>query len=467
VLHRLREGHREARYRNARNARMVPARRTDAWSCSNRPRHARVALDAPLTGESASSAAGIALTCPWLFVALAGSYPHHETLDVLDSMSSESLHIKRVASVHLFVRDLERSRDYFIERMGLSEIAVGTREFEQDQRARASVVEAGGARLVLLEPLGSKGESFRWLRTHPEGIGRIVFEVQDAEHAFRTLAKRGAAMLTGIERRRVDRGVVTWFDITTPFGDTLFRFVEHEGDVPVLPGLQRLAEPRRSPITVEYGDVDHITSNFLTLQPALAWMRDVMGLLPLWEIEFHSQNLSAGQAEGTGLKSVVMFDPESGIKFANNEPLAPNFRASQIAIFCDDHGGPGVQHLALSVRDIQSAVKAISAAGGRFMPTPGTYYEMLPNRMQVAGVGELPEDIARLRELGILVDGSEPGKYLLQVFMAEAATIFADVQAGPLFFELIERKGDRGFGAGNFRALFDSIERQQQLDGRI
>jgi 4-hydroxyphenylpyruvate dioxygenase len=382
------------------------------------------------------------------------------------NMPLESLRIKRVASLHLFVRDLERSRDHFIHRMGLSEIAIGTPEFEQEQRARASVVEAGGARLVLLEPLGSRGESFRWLRTHPEGVGRIVFEVEDVEHAFHTLAKRNASMETGIERRRVDGGAVAWFDITTPIGDTLFRFVEHSGDVPILPDLVRVETPKRSPIAVEYGDVDHITSNFLTLQPALAWMREVMGLEQLWEIEFHTQNLGRGQVHGTGLKSVVMFDPESGVRFANNEPLAPNFRSSQIALFCDDHGGPGIQHVALGVRDIQNAVRSIRGAGGRFMPTPSTYYEMLPARMRGAGVGDLPEDLELLRELEILVDGSASGKYLLQVFMAEASTMFADRQAGPLFFELIERKGDQGFGAGNFRALFDSIERQQQLDGR-
>lgn len=378
----------------------------------------------------------------------------------------ESLKIKRVASIHLFVRDLERVRDYFVHRMGLVEIAVSTREFEYEHRARASVVEAGGARFVLLEPLGSRGESFRWLKSHPEGVGRIVFEVEDAERTYQLLEERRATMVTGLERRRVEGGQVAWFDITTPLGDTLFRFVETSGEVPVLPDLERVADSRSMAGQFAYGDVDHITSNFLTMQPALSWMSSVMGLEQLWDISFHSQDLVSGHHRGTGLKSIVMYDPESGIKFANNEPLAPNFHLSQIYIFCEDNHGPGVQHIALTVDNLVNAVRTIREKGASFMPTPGTYYDALPGRMEQVGVGALEEDLQTLRELGILVDGSEAGKYLLQIFMNEASTAFGDPQAGPLFFELIQRKGDYGFGAGNFRALFDSIERQQELEGR-
>lgn len=379
----------------------------------------------------------------------------------------ESLRIKRVASIHIFVRDLERSREYFVRKMGLIEIAISTPDFEFEHRARARVVEAGGARIVLIEPLGSKGESFRWLKAHPEGVGRIVFEVEDVERAYRLLKERNATMVTGIERRRVEGGGVIWFDFATPLGDTLFRFVQHDGEVPVLPNLERVAHSRNFRGAFSYGDVDHITSNFLTLQPALSWMTNVMGLKQLWDISFHSQDLSHGRESGTGLKSIVMYDPESGIKFANNEPMAPNFNRSQIFLFCEDHRGPGVQHIALTVNNLVDAVRTIRRSGGQFIPTPGTYYDMLPERMKTAGFGPLDEDIDVLRELGILVDGSESNQYLLQIFMSEASATFGDPQAGPLFFELIQRKGDYGFGAGNFRALFDSIERQQELEGRL
>jgi 4-hydroxyphenylpyruvate dioxygenase len=384
----------------------------------------------------------------------------------MTSTKKESLGIKRVASLHVFVRDLERIRNHYVNTLDFAEVAVSTPDFEMEHRARASVVEAGGARFVFMEPLGSKGESFRWLEKHPEGVGRIVFDVDDAEKAFSLLTSRGGTPTTGLERRNVEGGTVTWFDIATAFGDTLFRFVEHAGKTPVMPDLLRVEPPSGG--TNRYGitEVDHITANFLTLKPATMWMEHVMGLEPYWEVEFHTQNVKKGHFNGSGLKSIVMWDPESGIKFANNEPAAPFFKSSQIFLFCEDHRGPGVQHVALAVDDLLSAVQGLRAKGVEFMPTPATYYDMLPERLVELGIERIDEDISRLRELEILVDGDAQHKYLLQIFMREAAGVFKDPQAGPLFLELIQRKGDNGFGAGNFRALFESIERQQQTAGR-
>jgi 4-hydroxyphenylpyruvate dioxygenase len=377
------------------------------------------------------------------------------------------LGLKRVASLHVFVRDLERIRDHYVKNLDFAEIAVSNRDFEMEHRARASVVEAGGARFVFMEPLGSKGESFRWLDKHPEGVGRVVFDVENAERAFRILTSRGATPTTGLERRNVEGGTVTWFDIATAVGDTLFRFVEHKGKTPIMPDLVRLDTPRGGTNKFGIGEVDHITCNFLTLQPALRWMEEVMGLERYWHVEFHTQDVKKGQFSGSGLKSTVMVDRESGIKFANNEPAAPFFKSSQIFIFCEDHKGAGIQHVALRLTDIQSAVRGLRQNGVEFMPTPSTYYELLPQRMLDLGVGTINEDLNELRDLEILVDGNAPNEYLLQIFMKEAADMFQDRQAGPVFIELIERKGDRGFGAGNFRALFESIERQQQTAGRI
>jgi 4-hydroxyphenylpyruvate dioxygenase len=154
------------------------------------------------------------------------------------------------------------------------------------------------------------------------------------------------------------------------------------------------------------------------------------------------------------------------VKFANNEPWRPAFKSSQINIFHEDQRGDGVQHAALTVRDIVPAVRAMREAGVRFMPTPGTYYDALPERLKEIGVGAIEEDVATLRELEILVDGAAPGAYLLQIFLQEQAGLWRDPEAGPFFYEIIQRKGDRGFGAGNFRALFESIERAQQEQGR-
>jgi len=281
------------------------------------------------------------------------------------------------------------------------------------------------------------------------------------------LTARGATPMTGIERRKVEGGVVTWFDIATAIGDTLFRFVQHEGRTPIMPNLVRLPATRGETNRFGITQVDHITSNFLTLQPALAWMEHVMGFQRYWEIEFHTQDVKKGNYGGSGLKSVVMWDPSSGMKFANNEPAQPAFKASQIYVFCEDHRGAGVQHVAFGVSDLVAAVKGARDRGVAFMPTPPAYYDMLPNRLVELGVQRIEEDIAILQDLEILVDGQEAGRYMLQIFMREAAALFKDPQAGPLFIELLQRKGDLGFGGGNFRALFDSIERQQQTEGRV
>lgn len=377
-----------------------------------------------------------------------------------------SLGITRVASIHMFVRDLERSRDHYVEHLGLAEIARSTPEFEQEQRARASMVEAGGARFVLIEPLGSRGESYQWLRKHPEGVGRLVFDVEDVERTFRLLGERGATAVTGLERRFVEGGTVIWFDIATVLGDTLFRFVQHEGNTPILPDLCRLEPPLGGMPAIGYGDVDHITSNFITLKPAIMWMEEVMGFERFWDIEFHTEDVKKGRVDGTGLKSIVMWDPQSKIKFANNEPLAPNFKASQTYLFCEDHKGAGVQHIALSVDDLIVAVRSMRGMGAQFMSTPPAYYDSLLQRLSKARVGTIEEDLATLQDLEILVDGEADGSYLLQIFMKDAGTIFGEAEAGPFFIELIQRKGDSGFGGGNFRALFDAIEHQQQIEGR-
>jgi 4-hydroxyphenylpyruvate dioxygenase len=161
-----------------------------------------------------------------------------------------------------------------------------------------------------------------------------------------------------------------------------------------------------------------------------------------------------------------MWDPPSNVKFANNEPARPFFKSSQINIFNEELRGDGVQHVALTVNEILGAVRGMRGAGVSFMPTPGSYYDMLPDRIARSGIKEIDEDIATLRELEVLVDGDHHHAYMLQIFLREAAGLYNDPGAGPFFYEIIQRKGDRGFGAGNFRALFESIEREQTKAGR-
>jgi 4-hydroxyphenylpyruvate dioxygenase len=372
----------------------------------------------------------------------------------------EPLGIIRLDSLHFFVRELDRSRFHYQSRLGFQEVAQSGRKFEDIQGMQASMLVAGDARFLFMKSLREGSDASRFLAAHPEGVGRIVFQVEDAEYAYQLLMEREATPVTQLIDCETEGGSVRYFDIATPFGSTTFRFVEYCDGASLEAGLVPLPA-FRAVNRFNVGTVDHITSNFLTLKPVTMWFEQVLGFQRYWGIEFHTQDVSENQDGGSGLRSIVMWDPRSGLKFANNEPAAPHFHASQIFRFCEDHGGAGVQHVALTVQDIVSAVRGMNAAGGMFMDTPSAYYRRLPRRMHEAGI-TLEENLDTLKQCGILVDGGEKQSYLLQIFMKEAAAQFADLEGGPLFIELIERKGDNGFGAGNFRALFESIEAGQR-----
>ncbi|MEY4580537.1 MAG: 4-hydroxyphenylpyruvate dioxygenase, partial [Pseudomonadota bacterium] len=278
----------------------------------------------------------------------------------------------------------------------------------------------------------------------------------------RELEARGGTAINEITRDQDAHGQLATFSITTPFGDTTFRFVERRGYRGLFAGMDTYEAPRGGDDSIGFTHIDHITSNFQTMAPALLWLEHVFGFTTLWEVEFHTRNVAKYQVrEGSGLRSKVMWDEQTGIKFANNEPYRPSFKRSQINMFNEDHRGDGVQHVALVVTDILLAVQRLRARGVEFMPTPHTYYEALPQRLEELGIGKLDEDIAALEELQILVDGHGAGRYMLQIFLKDSAGLYGQANAGPFFYELIQRKGDQGFGAGNFRALFESIEREQ------
>jgi 4-hydroxyphenylpyruvate dioxygenase len=382
-----------------------------------------------------------------------------------------SLGLRRLEALHYYVHDLERSRRFYTERLDLAEVAVSGEALTRDGGQRSALFEAGEVRVLCSAPTGDAGRAARWLRLHPDGVGSVIFEVDDAEQAFGFLEARGATPTGEVISAADAGGTLRTFAITTPFGDTTFRFVERRGFAGAYPGLEPPPSRRGGRNAFGFTRIDHLTSNFRTMKPALLWLEQVLGFEEFWEVTFHTQD-AASQARraqearsGSGLSSVVMREPRSGVKFANNEPRRPAFRASQIHQFVEDHRGDGVQHAALAVTDIRAVVRGLRERGVEFMPTPASYYQLLPARLERLGL-RLDEPLADLQELGILVDGAGAGRYLLQVFLRDSAGLYHERQAGPFFFEIIQRKGDEGFGAGNFRALFESIEREQRGDGR-
>ncbi|GAB4201286.1 MAG: 4-hydroxyphenylpyruvate dioxygenase [Sandaracinaceae bacterium] len=389
----------------------------------------------------------------------------------------ESLRIKRLEALHYYVHDLARSRRFYTERFDFAEVGASDATLTEQGKQRSAVFEAGEVRVVVSEPVGEGGRAARWLKRHPDGVGTLVFEVEDIDHTFRLLDARGGTPLSDVVTLHDDHGVFRTFSITTPFGGATFRFVQRDRYAGLYPGIPRAARPSGGHNRFGFGHVDHVTSNFETMAPALLWMQHVMGFERFWGIEFHTEDVrkeapgpghvGAPSTHGSGLRSAVMWDPHSGVKFANNEPLRPFFKASQINLFYEDNAGDGIQHVALTVKDIVTAVRQLRDNGVEFMPTPGTYYDALPERLQRIGVQRIDEDIATLRELEILVDGEKEHAYMLQIFLKDSAGLYREPKAGPFFYEIIQRKGDRGFGGGNFRALFESIERQQRSEGRV
>jgi 4-hydroxyphenylpyruvate dioxygenase len=391
-------------------------------------------------------------------------------------MPSESLGILGFDSFHFAVENLDRSRLFYTERFDFDEVARASHRLVEKSGQVSAVFGSGDVRVCVSTPLHQDCRAARYLRRHPDGIMSLSFRVEDLDRTHALLEARGAAILADpIEHRSLDGGRYRAFEIATPLGDVAFRYVERNDYEDFAPGFDQLVarpKPNRFGIT----RVDHVTANALTMQPLILFYREVLGMQEFWRIRFHTADFAppghpaAGTDErpiphgtappGTGLRSIVMWDPEGDIKFATNEPMKPYFRESQIARFCYDNEGPGIQHLALRLPDIISAVRELGPRGVAFLPTHKNYYRLLPERLAKLDIRNVKHDLAALEELEILIDG-EHDKYMLQIFLKEAASLYGDERAGPFFYELIERCGDQGFGYGNFRALFEAIELAQ------
>ncbi|WP_394823394.1 4-hydroxyphenylpyruvate dioxygenase family protein [Pendulispora albinea] len=369
-------------------------------------------------------------------------------------------------SFHFVVENLERSRHFYTEVLDFKEVARAGDDLVARSGQQSIVFGAGDARVCVSTPLAQKSKAARYLRRHPAGVMSLSFRVQNLDAAAKFLEERGGTFLSDpLEAKDERGGTYRAFEIATPLGDVAFRFIERNDFKAFAPGFTDSGKGNAVRPDNMFGiaGIDHVTSNGLTMQPIIAWYRDVLGFVPFWEISFHTNDVAEGRASGSGLRSIVMWDPASGVKFATNEPLRPFFRDSQITKFVEDNAGNGVQHVAFAVTNIISSVEELKRRGVQFMGTHPAYYRDLPGRLAKLGIHNVKEELAELERLGILVDGSHE-RYMLQIFMQEAAALYDESRAGPFFYEIIQRAGDAGFGFGNFRALFESIERAQKAE---
>jgi len=309
--------------------------------------------------------------------------------------------------------------------------------------------------LVLTTPLNSKSPINDHLVKHGDGVKVIALWVEDARSAFEETTKRGAKAYMEPTVEKDEHGEVVRSGIYT-YGETVHVFVERKNyNGTFLPGFRKW-ESDYNPESTGLKFIDHMVGNvgWNQMNKWVKWYEDVMGF-----VNFLSFDDKQIHTEYSALMSKVMCNGNGRIKFPINEP-AKGAKKSQIEEYLDFYEGEGVQHIAVTTDDIVKTVSDLKARGVEFLPPPPqAYYDDIPNRL-----GEhmklLKEDISDLQKYSILIDADEEG-YLLQIFTKP-------VQDRPtLFFEIIQRMGARGFGAGNFKALFESIEREQALRGTL
>src|SRR6266487_186344 len=368
------------------------------------------------------------------------------------SMSEQDfMPIQNFDHLEFYVGNAKQAAYYYSHAWGFTPIAYAG--LETGVRDRSSyVLEQGNVRLILTSSLGPEGEIAEHVKLHGDGVKVIAMRVEDAARAYREATSRGAGGVAEPMTLRDDSGTVKLSSIAI-YGDTIHTFVErrdYNGTfLPVYTALSSSTPPRARPAGL--AGIDHVVGN-VELGKMNEWVsfyERVMGFTQL--IHFDDRAIST---EYSALMSKVMQNGSGRIKLPINEP-AHGRRKSQIEEYLDFYRGPGVQHIALITDDIISTVRNLTERGVEFLSTPASYYETVLDR-----VGRIEEDIEQLAELGILLDHDDEG-YLWQIFSKPI------VNRPTVFFEIIERKGARGFGEGNFKALFEALEREQALRGNL
>ncbi|MFP4471461.1 MAG: 4-hydroxyphenylpyruvate dioxygenase [Bacteroidales bacterium] len=351
--------------------------------------------------------------------------------------------------VEFYVGNAKQAAHYYQTAFGFQPLAYAGLETGVKDRA-SYVLKQDKIRFVLTTALVPDSEIAEHVRKHGDGVKVVALWVDDARKSFAETTKRGAKPYFEPKVEKDDFGEVVTSGIHT-YGETVHIFVERKNyNGPFLPGYQKW-EPHYRPQPVGLKYVDHMVGNvdWGQMNTWVKFYADVMGFKQI--ISFDDKDIST---DYTALMSKVMSNGNERIKFPINEP-AEGKKKSQIEEYIDFYGGAGVQHVAMATDNILETVNKLRDRGVEFLRVPDTYYDTLLRR-----VGEIDEEVGQLNDLGILVDRDDEG-YLLQIFTKP-------VEDRPtVFYEIIQRKGARSFGKGNFKALFESIELEQQKRGTL
>ena len=359
----------------------------------------------------------------------------------------DSFPILGIDYLQFFVGNAKQAAHYY-KALGFTPIAYSG--LETGSRDRVSwCVQQGGVRLVFTGARGPQGPVSEHVRLHGDGVHDVALRVPDAEEAYRVALDRGAVSVAEPQVFEDEHGKIVKAEIGT-YGDTVHSLISRQDYSGVFfPGFQPLEATNLDGFGII--TIDHVVGN-VELGKMQEWVEFYERIMGFTELRhFSDEEIST---EYSALMSKVVWDGEGKIKFPINEP-AEGKRKSQIEEYLEYYRTPGVQHIALTTEDIVATVESMSASGIEFLRIPDTYYQDARQR-----VPEIDSQIEALQRNGILVDKDEDG-YLLQIFTKP-------VQDRPTgFFEVIERHGAKGFGAGNFKALFEAIEREQATRGNL
>jgi 4-hydroxyphenylpyruvate dioxygenase len=376
----------------------------------------------------------------------------------------------KIDYIHFYVKDARISQAWFVNQMGFQSVASGA-----SYHTQITVVNSGSIYIVLSSPLTPTSPVAQFLRLHPPGVVDIAFTVSDLEGVMEKAVAKGAKVLQPIRQQQLVPGSVKWAKIAAwgSLSHTLSEYAGKASFLSVLPHLgirldlenpanfqetipnsyQEKLPPNLASHSRLFTGIDHVVLNVAVgdLEQALSWYEAVLG--------FQRQQTYTIETDRSGLRSQVMVHPDSGVQFPINEPTSPN---SQIQEFLEINQGAGIQHIALQTPKIVEAIAKLRTLGLSFLAIPSAYYSQLSTSSQQLPLS--PAELTEIAQQEILVDWQNDGSQalLLQTF---TQPIF---EQPTFFFELIERRQQaQGFGEGNFRALFEAIEREQLKRGSL